>query len=142
MTIKSLNLVVVEDDEQDYEFFSRALKKCNFHFEITWLKDGEEAIHYLERMKSFDLQNPHQFVYFIDINLPKVQGFELIKIIKGHPLFKESYVVMLSGSKSEKDIDISKENGSSFYLVKPFGKQEVIEFIDKINSIFNELTYE
>ena len=46
---------------------------------------------------------------------------------------------MLSGSKMKKDIDISKENGSNYYLVKPFGKQETIAFVDKINSIFTEL---
>ena len=90
-------------------------------------------------MKTFDPKNSQQIIYFIDINLPKVQGFELVKIIKGHPLFKESCVVMLSGSKMKKDIDISKENGSNYYLVKPFGKQETIAFVDKINSIFTEL---
>jgi CheY-like chemotaxis protein len=135
----SLNIVIVEDDENDYELFSRILKKCDFPFEITWLKDGEEVINYLEKTGGFVLKNPCNDVFFLDINLPKVDGLELLKKIKCHPATKECFVVILSGSRMKQDLDIAKENGSDFYLVKPFGKKEINEFSNKIISIFRDL---
>lgn len=135
----SLNLIVVEDDEQDFQMFSRILEKCDFPFNVTWLKDGYECLNYLEIDENFNLENPRKNIFFLDINLPKMNGLELIKKIRGYPSINESYVAMLSGSENEKDIETAKENGSNCYLVKPMGKEEIAEFNKKLNSIFRAL---
>lgn len=135
----SLNLVVVEDDEQDYKIFSRILKKCDSPYNLTWLKDGFECVKYLEKKENFNLQDPRKNVFFLDINLPKIDGFELIKKIRSSPSIQESYIAMLSGSENEKDIEMAKKIGSDCYLVKPFGREEIIEFSNKLDSIFLNL---
>jgi CheY-like chemotaxis protein len=132
----SLNLIIVEDDEQDFKMFSRILKKCDFPFNITWLKDGQECLDYLEIDENFNLENPRKNIFFLDINLPKIDGLELITKIRGYSSINESYVAMLSGSENEKDMETAKNNGSDSYLVKPMGKEQIAEFNKKLNSIF------
>ena len=135
----SLNLIVVEDDEQDFQMFSRILKKYDFPFKITWLKDGAECLKFLERKENFDLEYPGKNIFFLDINLPKLNGLELIKKIRENPTIKESYVAMLSGSENKIDIEAAKKNGSDCYLVKPIGKKEISELTELLQSIFRNV---
>ena len=137
MNRNDLNIVIVEDDEHDYEFLSRILKKFNSPHKTTWLKDGEEVIDYLEKLASSKNQNPCKNVFLVDINLPKVNGLELIKIIKNQRNAKENFVIMVSGSTSKSDMDTAEKNGSDYFLKNPFGKQEMDEFS---NSLFSKLS--
>jgi two-component system, response regulator len=137
MNRSGLNLVIVDDDPHDYEFLSSILERFNFPLKKTWLKDGEEVIDYLEKMASSGDQNPYKNVFIMDINLPKVNGLELIKIVKNHCNAKESLAIMLSGSMSKRDIETAEKNGSDYFLKKPFGKEEMDEFS---NSRFSKLS--
>jgi two-component system, response regulator len=137
MNKNGLNLVIVEDDQHDYEFLSRLLKKFDSPLKTTWLKDGEEVIDYLEKMASSRDQNPCKNVFLLDINLPKVNGLELVKIVKNHCNAKESFVMMLSGSMTKSDIETAENNGSDYFFKKPFGKREIDEFR---NSLFSKLS--
>jgi two-component system, response regulator len=137
MNRNDLNLVIVDDDQHDYEFLSRILKDFNSPLKTTWLKDGEEAISYLEKMASSKDQNPCKNVFIMDINLPKVNGLELIKEVKSHCNAKENFVIMLSGSISKSDIETAKKNGSDYFLKKPFGEKEIDEFR---NLLFSKLS--
>ncbi len=128
MTESNLNLVIVDDDEHDYEFLSHILQGFDFPFKKTWLKDGEEVIDYLEKFEPFGDQVPCKNVFLMDVNLPKVNGLELVKIIKNHPVAKDDFVIMLSGSKTKGDKESAEKNGCDCYLVKPFGDQEIKEF--------------
>ncbi len=137
MNRNGLNLVIVDDDQHDYEFLSRMLEGFDLPLKTIWLKDGEEVIDYLEKMASFRDQNSYKNVFIMDINLPKVNGLELIKIIKNHCNAKESFVIMLSGSMSKSDLETAEKNGSDYFLKKPFGKREIDEFS---NSLFSKLS--
>ncbi len=132
----SLNLIIVEDDEQDYQMFNRTLKKFDFPFELKWLKDGLEAQKYIE---NFNLTIPQKTLFFLDINLPMINGLELVKKIKDNPSIRASIVVMLSSSDQKNDIETAKQNGADYYMIKPCGRDEIIEFKNKLNSIFKNL---
>ena len=137
MNRNDLNLVIVEDDQHDYEFLSSMLERFNIPLKTTWLKDGEEVIDYLEKMASDRDQNPYKNIFLMDINLPKVNGLELVKIIKNHCNAKESFVIMLSGSMSKSDIETAEKNGADYFLKKPFGSREMDEFS---NALFSKLS--
>jgi two-component system, response regulator len=134
---KDLNLVIVDDDEHDYELLSHILEEFNFPHKKIWVKDGEEAIGYIEKIAGYEDQAPYKSIFLMDINLPKINGLELVKIIKNHPTVKDSSVIMVSGSKTKSNIETAKKNGSDYFLKKPFGKQEIDEFK---NSLFSKLS--
>jgi DNA-binding response OmpR family regulator len=137
--MSDLNIVIVDDDQHDYEFLSYILDKFNFTFKKIWLKDGEELLKYLEKIEIHEAQAPMKNVFFLDVNLPKFSGLELVKKIKTHPNAKDSFVIMLSGSKTKSDMESAIENGCDCYLVKPFGDQEIKEFREFIYSKLSSL---
>lgn len=139
MAEKNLNIIIVEDDEDDYEILSHALKKCNLPHEETWFRDGGEVIDYLKIIENGGLQKYHRTVFFLDINIPKFDGLELLGLIKRHPATKGAYVFMLTGSTQQSDMDTSKELGSDFYMEKPFGKEQLIQFDKLLHSKLSSL---
>jgi DNA-binding response OmpR family regulator len=126
--VSDLNIVIVEDDQDDYEFLSNVLEEFKFSLKKTWLKDGEELLDYLKKMELREIQAPIKNIFFLDVNLPKLNGLELVKKIKTHSIAKDNFIIILSGSKTKSDIESAKKNGCDCYLVKPFGNQEVKEF--------------
>lgn len=126
--MSDLNIVIVEDDQDDYEFLSNVLEEFKFSLKKTWLKDGEELLDYLKKMELREIQAPIKNIFFLDVNLPKLNGLELVKKIKTHSIAKDNFIIILSGSKTKSDIESAKKNGCDCYLVKPFGNQEVKEF--------------
>jgi two-component system response regulator len=137
MTQKKLKLIIVEDDEHDYELLSRVLKKCDISFEQVWLRDGEEAINFLDNTKASPSNEFIRNVFFVDINLPMIDGLELIKMIRNHPSTKEDYVITLTGSNSKTDMETALKNGANLYIEKPFGKEKILEFSNLICSKLN-----
>jgi CheY-like chemotaxis protein len=140
MTRKKLKLVIVEDDEHDYELLSRLLKKCDISFEQVWLKDGEELVEFQENTEISTSNNSIRNVFFMDINLPMISGLQLIKIIRNHPSTKEDYVITLTGSNNKTDMDTALKNGANLYIEKPFGKEKILEFRKLICSKLASLT--
>jgi CheY-like chemotaxis protein len=128
MKMSDLNIVIVEDDQHDFEFLSRALNEIDMSLKITWLKDGEEATDHLEKLAIAGTKSSTKNLFFVDVNLPKVNGLELVKIIKNHRTAKDNYVIMLSGSNTKADMETAKKNGSDSYLEKPLGREQIREF--------------
>jgi two-component system, response regulator len=136
----TLRLVIVEDDEHDFELLSRILKKCEKKFEKVWIKNGNEAIEFLGNSEIDAPNSSKKNVFFLDINLPMLDGLELLKMIKGHPSTKEDYVIILTGSNSERDMETANKNGADLYLEKPFGREKIEEFSKLICSKLTSLT--
>jgi CheY-like chemotaxis protein len=137
--MNDLSIVIVDDDEHDYEFLSDILNEFSSPLNKVWLKDGEEVINYLDNLEKGKAQTSFKKVFFLDVNLPKINGLELVKIIKNHYIAKEDYVIMLSGSKTKSDMETAKKNGSDCYLEKPFGKQQINEFSEFLYSKLSSL---
>src|SRR5687767_6825903 len=98
-TIK--RILLVEDDLDDQMFFCEALNKLQSAIECRIANDGVEALELVEEPPPFDL-------IFLDLNMPKVNGFECLKRLKDHPIHKEIPVVILSTSNHPEDITKSK----------------------------------
>ena len=74
-------ILVVEDDEDDYFLISSTLKKTEFDCDVHWVKNGEEAMGYLLRQNEWQdpIKSPVPSLIFLDINLPKKNGFEVLQ---------------------------------------------------------------
>ena len=118
---KCLNIVIAEDDEDDYLLIAEALKKeGNIGF-INWAKDGEELLNYLDDCDKFDNTSgkiPHLII--LDLNMPKKDGREALNEIKTHPKYKSIPVIILTTSQADADISQAYQLGANSFIQKPF----------------------
>ena len=127
--MKSINILLVEDNEGDILLTTEALEECKIINEITIIRDGRAAIDFFKSMTSVD-EIPD--IVLLDINLPKMSGHEVLTFIKNDDRYKQIPVIMLTTSSSEKDIMISYKNHVNCYITKPV---DVLDFIKAISKI-------
>lgn len=106
---------LADDDEDDRLLFSDAVESIFDDCEVATFVDGERLIRHLK-------SNPDivPFIMFIDINMPRMNGFECLEAIKSMPLCKDVPVIMYSTSSSQADIARSRELGANLYVQKPY----------------------
>lgn len=126
-----VKILLVEDNEGDIVLTTEALEVCQFGNELSVLRDGNDALHYLmtkSRLNSHELPD----LILLDINLPKKNGHEVLQSVKNHPELKHIPIIILSTSSTEMDILKAYQEHASCYIIKP---AEVDEFLDVISKI-------
>ena len=116
MNRNEIEILLIEDNPEDAELMIRALTKNRLANNLLHLKDGEEALAYLF---SSETNNSIPKLILLDLKMPKVDGIEVLKIIKNDPQKKIIPVVVLTSSKEEEDIVKSYQYGVNAYIVKP-----------------------
>jgi CheY-like chemotaxis protein len=125
-----IDILYVEDSPADAEMTLRAFRKQRLANKLIWVKDGEEALHYLFREGAFANRpagNPN--LVLLDLKMPKVNGLEVLQRIKGSPDLKSIPVVMLTSSAEDTDIAKAYELGVNSYIVKPVGFDNFSEIV-------------
>ena len=126
-TIK--RVLLVEDDIDDQMFFCEALTELHPAIDCKIANNGAEALEIVEGPPPFDM-------IFLDLNMPKVNGFDCLKRLKAHPLHKSIPVVIVSTSQSADDIAKSKLLGASQFISKtPKFKDLFIQLRNAINEV-------
>lgn len=120
---KSIKILLIEDNEGDIILTRETLKEGKIVNELVCIKDGESAIQYLNKIKSFAISEIPDLI-LLDINLPKINGHEVMEFINQDELLRGIPVFILSSSDAKKDIDQSIENKVSHYLLKPLNLEE------------------
>ncbi len=124
MNIKSINILYADDDIDDCNFFKEAASALPMNTQITVVKDGEELMNYLSENEE---NLPH--VLFLDINMPRKNGFECLEEIKKSQKLKDLPVVMFSTSNSKEKINVLFKNGANIYVHKPSDFVQLIQVI-------------
>lgn len=121
MHTKSVEILLVEDSINDAELTIREMKKHNLVNELFHVKDGEEALDYIFARGPFSdrLIEQRPKLVLLDIQMPKVNGIEVLQQIKADERTKTIPVVMLTSSKEDPDIKRCYELGANSYIVKP-----------------------
>jgi two-component system, response regulator len=123
---EAVDILLVEDNPNDAELAQRALKKTNLGPRLVLARDGAEAIEYLFS------DRPKPRVIFLDLKLPKIDGFEVLRRLRGDDRVKSIPVVVLTSSQEERDINECYRLGVNSYVVKP------VEF-DKFYQVVGDL---
>jgi CheY-like chemotaxis protein len=113
-------ILIAEDNANDLELTMAALEENHIANEIVAVRDGAEAIDYLEARGRFagrGSSNPA--LVLLDLKMPKVDGLEVLRHIKNDPRFRAIPVVMLTSSREEQDLVRSYDLGVNAYVVKP-----------------------
>jgi CheY-like chemotaxis protein len=123
-------ILVVEDNPNDMELTLSALARNKLANEVVTARDGEEALDYLYSRGKF-AGRPHEnpLVVFLDVKMPKVDGIEVLRQLKGDPELRMIPVVMLTSSREEVDLMRTYQLGVNAYVVKPVGFQQFVEAI-------------
>ena len=120
-TYNEVEIVLVEDNPSDAELTIRALKKINLSNHLIHLKDGAEALDFVFARGTYSGRkiNHKPRVILLDIKMPKVDGLEVLKQIKGDERTKSIPVVIMTSSREQSDIISSYKLGVNSYVVKP-----------------------
>jgi len=122
MNPNSVDLLLVEDNHHDAELAIRELKKHHIANNLVHLKDGEQALEFLFGTGKFEGVRDSQFLpklVLLDIQMPKVNGIQVLEIIKSDERTKSTPVVILTSSKEDPDIQRCYALGANSYIVKP-----------------------
>ncbi|MGC2698277.1 MAG: response regulator [Candidatus Angelobacter sp.] len=135
-------VLLVDDNENDLELTERALSQYKLANNIVKLRDGAEALDFLYRRGGFATRNNGDpIVVLLDIKMPKVDGLEVLRTMKGDPNLQLIPVVMLTSSRQGPDVDECYRLGANAYAVKPVDFQqftEAIKTIGKFWALLNE----
>ena len=124
-------ILLVDDSDQDIELIAMCLKESGGLVNtIDIAGDGEEALDYLYRRGKFHGRaSSEPAVIFLDLKMPKIDGFEVLSTIKSDEKLKSIPVVILTSSRENRDIARSYAGGANAYVVKPL---DSLEFMDTI----------
>lgn len=124
--LKEVEILLVEDNPTDAELCIRSLKKNNLANKLVWVKDGAEALDFLFATGAYagrDVMVPPKVV-LLDLRLPKVDGKEVLRIIKTDERTRAIPVVVLTSSKEDRDVAESYQLGVNSFISKPVGFEE------------------
>lgn len=128
-------VLMAEDSEHDVRAVQRVWTKSGIRNPLVVVKDGEECLDYLLRRGEYENpeQSPRPGVLLLDINLPKVDGFEVLNRIKQTPGLKRMPVVMLTTSSRDEDRTRSYDLGANAYMTKPVGMEKLTQTLLAFN---------
>ena len=131
---KASVILLVEDDRGSQELTRRALGEGKFHNELRIIEDGEEALAYLFRRGKYKdpATSPRPDLLLLDLNLPRVDGREVLEQIRADSKLRRMAVVVLTTSRQEEDILRSYELGCNSFITKPV---DITQFMQVIQAL-------
>lgn len=133
---QKVDLLYVEDNEDYIDFVKRAVRKVDCDLVYDYVTDGEDAVKFFENSQAGQMR-----LILLDIKLPGMNGFDLLRKIRANAALKHTPVVMFSSSDNPKDIHNSYAYGANAYLVKPAGMQSLTETMKTICDFWLSLNY-
>ena len=135
MNNKIVEILLVEDNLGDIRLTQEAFAESSFHVNLNYVMDGEETIKYLRKEDKYATAVTPDLI-LLDLNLPRWDGKEVLRIIKNDVKLKHIPVVVLSTSVAERDIQESYNLHANCYLSKPIDFEQFFDLIKKIEEFW------
>ncbi|MFP4219399.1 MAG: response regulator [Phormidium sp.] len=126
MTPSMRPVLLVEDNPDDEQLTLRSLRKAKIANSVFVARNGEEALIFLSELK------PLPAVVLLDLKLPKLDGFEVLREIRSNPKTKTLPVVILTSSSEDRDIIESYDSGANSYVRKPVDFTQFVEAVSQL----------
>jgi two-component system response regulator len=134
--MREYKLILIEDSEDDAELTIGALRNSNKRIIIKHLRDGEEALHYINQINGEQAKGQKQLpsLFLIDIKMPKINGIEFLKELKANSLLRGIPAIIFTSSSELSDISNAYSVGANSYVIKPL---DFSEFLSTVSGIEN-----
>ena len=133
--MKTIHILLVEDNEGDILLTTEALQEGKIFNKISVVRDGKQAMDFLKKRNEYaDVELPN--LILLDINLPKQNGHEILRLIKADLDIKHIPIIMLTTSSSEKDILMAYKNFANCFIIKPVEVKDLINAVTKIKDFW------
>lgn len=134
-------ILVADDDIEDCEMIREAFVASRLLNEIQFVHDGEQLIHSLHnRLENSNLDQNHlPGVILLDLNMPKMDGREVLKALKGHPTLMQIPIIVLTTSKAEEDVIRSYNLGASSFISKPVEFESLVQIMRDLGRYWFEI---
>lgn len=133
--MKPIHILLVEDNEGDILLTTEALNEGKIANTVSVVKDGWEAVQFLEKKEKYNAALQPDLI-LLDVNLPKMNGHEVVKYIKSSDALKHIPVIMLTTSSSSRDVYESYQNHANCFITKPVDVQDFLKIVSSIESFF------
>ena len=132
----SITVLHVDDDPNDILLLQAATRKASLEFILHNVEDGEQAIAYLSGEGIYADRKRFQIpaLILLDLKMPRLTGFEILKWVRARPGLGKLPVVVLSGSELKEDILRAYSTGANSYLVKPLGFDALVGLVKNLHS--------
>ena len=137
-----ITILICDDDEDDRMLTQQALEDAHISNNICFVKDGEQLLDYLYQRGQYAGETgkaPRPGLILLDLNMPKVDGREALKTIKGDPSLREIPVVVLSTSRLDEDIARSYQLGVNSFITKPVTFSGLVEAMNVLGKYWLEI---
>ena len=128
-----VDVLLVEDDANDAELTRRVFRKKNLGDRLTHVTDGEKALAFLDRRA---MKRPGEpvppLVVLLDLQLPRIDGFSVLRTMKESDRMRKIPVVVLTSSRSVPDVETAYALGANSYVVKPVAYEAFEECVSRL----------
>ena len=131
MSLETLRIVLAEDDDGHATLIQRNLERAGLVNDVVRLKDGQEALDYL-RTGPGCADGPGTCLLLLDINMPKVDGVEVLRQLRSDPKTNTLPIIMLTTTDDPREIERCYKLGCNVYITKPVEYQAFIEAIRRL----------
>ena len=124
-------ILIADDDDNDALLMDLAWKRAGIPYPLRRVRDGEEAVAYIQGTGPYAdrAQHPFPLLVFLDLNMPRKSGFEVLETLRATPEYHALTIEVLSGSDRRNDVERALGLGANSYLVKPHGLTDRIEML-------------
>lgn len=141
MPLKTLRILLVEDNPHDIEIARRAFSKSNTELTLVVVSYGQDALDYLNHRGKFHPPDisPRPSLILLDLNLPRMNGLEVLKKIKNTPHLQSIPVIILTASERNEDIAPSYALGANTYIQKPIKFSDFLDIAKGIQKYWADV---
>ncbi len=131
-------ILLVEDNPVDLDLTLRAFKHRNLANQIEVARDGQEALDWIPRWEAGEVL---PLVVLLDIKLPRVDGLEVLRCLRAHPVSRDLPVVVLTSSGEDRDVKTAYRHHANSYIIKPVNFEKFMDVATQIElywCLFNQ----
>ena len=136
-----ITLLLADDDPDDRLLVEEALEESGSSVELRSVEDGEELVSYLLRRGRYadPSSSPHPDLILLDLKMPRKDGHQALKEIKGDPRLRRIPVVVLTTSRAEEDVARAYDSGANSFVVKPTDFRTLVEVMSTMEGYWGRI---
>jgi CheY-like chemotaxis protein len=131
-------IIVADDDEGDRYLIQKALEDSGFQGDLQFLEDGQKLVERLRQDLTKAGASNLPCLILLDLNMPRLDGRDVLKIVKTHPVLKRIPIVVMTSSGNPQDVESTYRDGANSFFTKPLNYTGLVGLMTLIKSYWLE----